>query len=172
MNNLTSDCIAIDTNIFEHLLNPQNNISNHIETLLNKLAIDNVHLIIDTGGRIWGEYTNRITNKIRNTKNPNHEALLRYWLKDKSINKVVNVNQNDNLMVSIKSVIRGDKATDRIFVYIAIHENQVLVTNDKNDILDGGNIKYERRKKLLKIARRQSFKSAEIYDSQEAYDKL
>ena len=172
MNNLTSDCIAIDTNIFEHLLNPQNNISNHIETLLNKLAIDNVHLIIDTGGRIWGEYTNRITNNIRNTNNSNYEALLRYWLKYESIKSVVNVNQNDDLMVSIKGVMGRSEATDRIFVYVAIHKNEVLVTNDRNDILDEDNNKNERRDKLLKIAKKRGFKSARIYDSQEAYDKL
>lgn len=172
MNKLASDYIAIDTNVFEHLLNPQNNVSDHIGFLLGQLAHDNVHLIIDKNGRIWDEYTNRIINGIKNTINQNYEPLLRYWLNVDASNREVNVNQSDGLMVSIKGVIKGGTTTDKIFVYVAIHENRVLVTNDRNDILDEGNKKYERRKKLMKIAKNQNFKFARIYSSQEAHDKL
>ena len=172
MNKLASDYIAIDTNVFEHLFNAQNNVSDHIETLLGKLAYDHVHLIIDKDGRIWNEYTNRIINEIRNPINRNYEHLLRYWLNVDAKNKDVNVNQRDNLMVSIKRVIRGGKTTDKIFVYVAIHEKRVLITNDRNDILDENNNKNQRRDKLLKIAKLQGFKSARIYNSREAYDKL
>lgn len=172
MNNLTCDYIAIDTNIFEHLFNPQNNKCDHIEILLHKLARDNVHLIIDTHGRIRGEYAYRIIGQIKKTKSPNHADLLRYWLAPDAPNKEVTVNQNDNLMGAIKGVMGKSDATDRIFVYVAIHGDQVLITNDRNDILDGGNSKYDRRDRLLKIAKKQGFKSARIHDSKEAHDEL
>jgi len=172
MNKLASDYIAIDTNVFEHLFNPQNNVSDHIETLLGRLACDDVHLITDKDGRIWNEYANRITNEIRNATNQNYVSLLRYWLSVDARNKEVNVNHRDSLMVSIKGVIRGGKTTDKIFVYVAIHENRVLITNDRKDILDESNNKNKRRDKLLKIAKQQGFNSVRLYDSREAYDKL
>ena len=172
MNNLTNDYIAVDTNVFEHLLNPKENKLDHIEILLYKLREDNIRLIIDSKGRIWNEYTNRIIEEIKKCENSNYNELFRYWLSPEPKNKWFSVNQEDNLMVAIKGVIGRDKATDRIFVYVAICGNWVLVTNDRNDILDEGNIRYERRKKLLKIAKKQNFKSAKIYDSQEAHDNL
>ena len=172
MNNLTNDYIAIDTNVFEHLLNPKENKFNHIEILLYKLKEDDIRLIIDSEGRIWNEYINRIIQEIKKCENSNYNELFRYWLSPEPKNKLISVNQDDDLMVAIKGVTGRDKATDRIFIYVAICGNWVLVTNDRNDILDGGNIKYNRRKQLLKIARKQGFKSARIYDSEEAYTAL
>ena len=47
MNKITCDYIAIDTNVFEHLLNPHENCANHIDKLLGTLAADRVGLIVD-----------------------------------------------------------------------------------------------------------------------------
>ena len=55
MNRLTCDYIAIDTNVFEHLLNPQENTNNHIDTLLRTLTRDRVGLIVDDKKRIENE---------------------------------------------------------------------------------------------------------------------
>jgi len=52
--------VTIDTNVFEHLFNPQNNVQDHIDTLLGRLVEKGVVLCVDNKGRIFGEYDNRL----------------------------------------------------------------------------------------------------------------
>ncbi len=47
MNNLTPDLIAIDTNVFEHLMNPEKNTNCHIHELLKRFIEDQINLLID-----------------------------------------------------------------------------------------------------------------------------
>ena len=47
MNILTEDFIAIDTNVFEHLFNPEKNTDNHIWNLIERLYKDEIGLLID-----------------------------------------------------------------------------------------------------------------------------
>ncbi len=54
------DAVAIDTNVFIHLLNPQENVESHINELLKNLQLAQVSLIVDESGRILGEYNNQI----------------------------------------------------------------------------------------------------------------
>ena len=80
----------------------------------------------------------------------------------------VEVNQTDNLMVSIKGIIEvreGKPVTDRFFVYVAFRKDRVLVTNDSCDIL---NNKEELKHKAKKLRLR----GADILSSQEAYEKI
>ena len=43
MNKLTSDCIAIDTNVFEHLMNKNFNTGKHITKLFEFLRMIKYH---------------------------------------------------------------------------------------------------------------------------------
>ena len=65
MNNLACDYIAVDTNIFEHLLNPAENTDNHITILFQSMINDEVGLIVDNKGVINNEYLNRLKPRIK-----------------------------------------------------------------------------------------------------------
>lgn len=171
MNNLTSDCIAIDTNVFEHLLTPSKNENEHITKLFNAFIDDGIGLIVDEGGAIEAEYSNRIERRIKEAQDKGYDSIFRYYFVAQTTRKQVRVKHNDELMSKIKSIV-GNVPRDHIFIYVAIKKDKVLVTNDRNDILDEGNSRYKRRNKLLSIAKKQQLKSARIYDSQEAYGKL
>ena len=54
------DAVAIDTNVFIHLLNPRENVESHINELLKNPQMAQVSLIFDEEGRILGEYNNQI----------------------------------------------------------------------------------------------------------------
>ncbi len=173
MNKLANDYIAIDTNIFIGLLNPQNNTEDHIEKLLSVLYEDRVYLIVDKGGKIWGEYTTEISNKMRNGyNNPNYNELLRGWLHPERELKTVDIGQHNEVREAIQRIIGRGNTKDAAFVCVAIVEDRVLVTNDRRDILDGGNKRDARRGQLLEIARKRGSRSAKIYGSQEAYKNL
>ena len=107
MNNLTNDYMAIDTNVFEHLLNPEKNTNNHIQKLLTSLKERDICLIVDEGKRIEGEYENRIGPKLRNTSDTNHiRLLLEFWFVRKiNHRKRVPVDAMDELMKGIKQII-------------------------------------------------------------------
>lgn len=153
MNKLTCDYIAIDTNVFEHLLNPQENTNNHIDTLLVTLTRDRVGLIVDEDRRIENEYKNRIEPMLRNTadKNIQQLLLLRSWIVFQVGNrKRVSASNNDPLMTAIKGVITENEAVDRTFVYVAFKSDRILITNDRRHIIEGRpRERSERRKNLV-----------------------
>ena len=176
-NELAEDHIAIDTNIFEHLLNPDVNTGDHIGHLLSALRDDDIGLIIDAGRRISAEYQRRFS-KHKSIRNQDHLYTLKYWSNPDRIKLEVDVSPQDSLMTAIKRIIpdrdRGKVscAIDRLFVYVAFNSDRVLVTNDRRDILGEKTTRGNRRTQLLKKAKQMRKRNAAIYDSQEACDKL
>ena len=176
MNNLACDYIIIDTNVFEQLLNPQENIANHIDKLLITLATDRVGLIVDEKRRIENEYKNRIEPMFRNEseKSIQQLLLLRYWIVFHINKRRVSVSNSDQLMRAIRGIITEHEAVDRIFVYLAFKCGRILITNDRRHIIKGGpKEKSERRKVLLQKTRNYRPKQkSEILSSSEAVARL
>lgn len=173
MNILTQDFIAIDTNVFEHLFNPEKNTNDHILYLIGRLRKDKIRLLIDgprEKSRIRGEYYERLSPYVNSSlqRGRAESVLLRYFLLLPENYKVVKVNQKDDLMESIKGVIevqKGKPVTDRFFVYVAFKKERVLVTNDNRDILS-------KKKELKHKAKILRLKGADILSSQEAYERI
>jgi len=166
MNNLTRNIIAIDVNVFEHLIDPRNNRDKHIHALFSQLMDDEIKLIVDDQGMISHEYDDRMTPRLDALDEESGEGiLLRYWF-DPENQKVVQVKLTDELMRAIKRIVSTRKKADRFYVYVAFKEGRVLVTNDKKDIL-------KKRNRLLKLKTRPRLpKGANILSSQEAHQEL
>ena len=171
MNNLACDYIAVDTNIFEHLLNPAENTDNHITILFQSMINDEVGLIVDNKGVINNEYLNRLKPRIKESHYKNYDFIFRYFFNQHTNEIQVPVVHNDTLMTKIKEII-PNVSRDRVFIYVAIKKDKVLITNDRSDILNEGSKRYARRNQLLKMANQQGYKSANIYDSLEAHGEL
>ena len=157
MNGLPDDFIAIDTNIFEHLFNPKENIDKHINKILSVLMENKTKLLIDeTGGRpsrIRDEYANRLIPRLRKPDIGTSEmSLLDYWVSC-AFEEIVVLDNGDDLMTAIRGAMGHSNATDRIFVYVAFKKGRILITNDKKHIIDEGTRKNVRRKRLLKETR-------------------
>ena len=170
MNGLSQDSIAIDTNVFEHLLNPQENVDGHIGDLLRKLSKDKIHLLVDDKKRIRKEYWNRLNSYVQKERVAEGQAeriLLIYWFSAAN-QEVVSVKQNDALMKAIQNIIhekRGKAVTDRFYVYIAFKKGRILVTNDNKDIVN-------RRGQLRQKTRKARPNGADIMTSETAHSKL
>lgn len=169
------DAAAIDTNVFVHLLNPQNNPDEHINGLLRHLIEQEVALLVDGGGRITGEYERSITPLIQQLDEARNERqILRYWMMSAPSRKV-EVSEGDALMAGIGQVISGDAAAvDRIFVYVAFKEGKVLISNDERDIVfgsDRGRGYVPRRERLLRNTQDFRPPGADILTAREAYEK-
>ena len=167
MNNLTSDYIVIDTNIFEHLFNPQNNINGHITGLFDFLLKDKINLLVDSKGRIHAEYKHRLAQKIQQAyEQPKIRSILKYYLAPAN-HKPIDVDQGRELMAQIGRIVLN--STDRVFVYVAFREGKKLITNDENDFIHEGNRRDRRRRNLreIKLDHR-----SDILTSQEAYDMI
>ena len=75
--------IAIDTNIFVHLLNPDVNHGSHIDKLLGKLIQLRYQLLVDSTRKIGNEYQQIIVPIIRNRDDTGQQLqLLRFQAKD------------------------------------------------------------------------------------------
>ena len=176
-NELADDYIAIDTNIFEHLLNPAINADDHIGRLLSALRDDDIGLIIDAGRRISAEYRHRFSMH-KNVPNQDHLYTLKYWSNPARIKLEVSVSPQDSLMTTIKRIIpdrdRGkiSCAIDRLFVYVTIQSDRVLVTNDRRDIHGEKTARGDKRTQLLKKAKQMRKRNTAIYDSREACNRL
>ena len=162
-------CVAIDTNVFLHLLNPQNNPGEHINQLLDHLDCQMIALIVDDKERISGEYNNKINPILLNSDDTREEIyILRSFFGQNARRHKVSVTMNDDLMRAIRNVMPTD-STDRIFVYVAFKEGKILISNDRGDIVN-------RRQTLLndtrQIRRRIGSTDAEILTSQEAHDRI
>ena len=171
MNNLTEDFIAIDTNVFEHLFNPEKNTDNHIWNLIERLYKDEIGLLIDSpgdprkGSRIMGEYDRRLLAYVKPRQEVGAESVLLKIFFENTKLVEVDISQTDKLMVSIKGIIKAKPVTDRYFVYVAFKKERVLVTNDSDDILS-------KKKELKHKAKTLRLKGADILSSQEAYKKI
>ena len=170
------DCIAIDTNVFEHLLNPRRNTESHINELLSHLQEQRVALIVDNGERILDEYDNRLDPILRNIDSSRAEMyILRYWTR--YVDRIsVTVNLTDTLMGAIRNVIPGNsEGVDRIFVYVAFSLGKVLISNDETHIVvgpPGERNQPPRRDRLRRSTRRLRPDGADILTSKEAYDEI
>ena len=170
------DALSIDTNIFEHLLNPQINVDGHINTLLVHLMAQRVALLIDDGKRISGEYNDRIGPIIRHTDDLRNEVyILRYWIRDAPRLRIT-INWTDTLMKAIRKVImEKSEALDCIFVYVALSQGTVLISNDEVHIVIGPERERgdpTRRQRLLRNSKKLRPQGAEILTSQEAHDRI
>ena len=170
------DAVVIDTNVFLHLLNPQNNIEAHINSLLVHLQEKRVALLIDDNSRILGEYLHHIGRMIQSADDVQNEIyILRYWMLN-APRLCSAVNGSDELMGTIKSVILETDATvDHILVYVALSQGKTLVSNDLVHIVCGPlgeRNQSSRRRRLLKKSKRNRPKGGEILTSQEACARI
>ncbi len=170
MNGQNQDSIAIDTNVFEHLLYSEMNVDGHITKLLSQLIESNIRLLVDDKGRIRGEYYERFCSRSQKKSLGEGKAeriLLKHWFSIEN-QKVVDIKPQDALMRAIRSIIRPEaqkRVTDGFFVYVAFKIGKVLVTNDHNDIVN-------RKAALKRKTKRFCQEGADIMSSQEAYNNL
>ncbi len=168
------DAVAIDTNVFEHILNCQENTHSHINELLQHLQNQVVSLIVDDRGRIAGEYNNRIGPIIRKSDDIREAIyILRYWVLNcpRLATRLV---LNDALMKAIRGVIvELDQAVDRIFVYVALRQGRVLISNDRMNIVEGPPSESpERRHRLLQDTSKFRTGDADILTSLDAHARI
>ncbi len=184
MNNLTNDSIAIDTNVFEHLFNPDFNTDAHINQLLTTLGRNNIELIVDKNNKIWHQYRNRIEQKFYNsTEKGNELSILRLWFREGQIQciKIVNVDLDDQLMRKIDQILCRSGRIDKIFVYVAFKAGRILITNDLRDMIHGHPKENEERRITLKNKTKKERRrlqenseddQSDILTSKEAHAKL
>ena len=170
------DALAIDTNVFEHLLNPQNNVGRHIDALFAHLQELGVSLLTDDKNRISGEYDHHIRPMFQKANDERTELLvLRYWILFAPRIPVA-VDGTDNLMNIIKNVIvEPQEAVDRIFAYVALTKGKLLVSNDEEHIVFGpsGESRLQsRRHRILRDSRRFRPPGAAISTSLEAHSAI
>jgi len=165
VNNLTTDSIAIDANVFMHLMDYRIK-DKHVYVLLNRLAKDKILLLIDDMKKIFNEYNRHILPRLQKMDEgfPTRILLVHWLLPDN--HKIVSINMTGELMTSITKIIPSQKGPDRFYVYVALHEGRVLVTNDTKDILN-------KRVKLLKIKVHPRLPhGAKILSSEQAHNRL
>ena len=161
MNALTSDAVAIDTNVFSHLTDKKVNADGHIGDLLSALMADNIRLLADDCGVIDGEYPlHLLTEKFLQSEPGRDEVyLLEYWLSPDN-REVVSVDNDDLLRKIERTIADGADEVDRMFVYVAFAKSRPLVSNDYKHISG-----KESKKRLRKIP---ESKNAAILTSKEA----
>ena len=174
--NPLKDAVAIDTNVFEHILNPQENVDSHITELLSHLQERNVSLIVDQSGRVAGEYLNQLSALIGRSDDIGIEiSILRYWIR-RACRIPITVTLNDNMMTAIRRVIiEPSENVDRIFVYIAFKRGNLLISNDRTHIVVGPVREAgqsERRSRLKRETRRTRQPGADILTSEEAHAEI
>ena len=168
------DAVTIDTNVFEHLLNPQENADFHINELLAHLQKAEVHLVVDKGRRIANEYNHRIGPRIASGDDTRNEIyILRYWMEFVQRDEV-QVSGSDNLMIAIRHVIIEPRENvDRIFAYVTLRQGKVLISNDRMNIVTGPpSESSERRHRLLQDTSRFRTGDADILTSLEAHARI
>ena len=84
------------------------------------------------------------------------------------------MSHNDPLMITIKGILAKGETVDCIFVYVAFKCGRILITNDREHIIEGRPQKrLERRKVLLQKTRNYRPKQkSEILSSSEAVARL
>jgi hypothetical protein len=128
--------VAIDTNIFIHLTNDQENPDSHIDQLLMHLAKSNPRLCVDSTRKIGNEYEENLGTRIRNESEQTMAIyLIRHWMSPE-LRDVIEVDHEGPLMHRIRRVIvEPDEHVDRAFVYVSCEGDCRLITNDHQHIL-------------------------------------
>lgn len=158
--------IAIDTNVFEHLLNNKDdncpNSDAHIDKLLGALIQSQYRLLVDSTKKIANEYVQLLIPIIKNMDETKpQKPLLLYWMETGN-RQQVELDSQDTLMQRIKQVIHEQgESVDRAFVYVACRGNATLVTNDAVHISD-------RRSELLRNTKKFRGKVTDIQSSKNA----
>lgn len=178
MSALCQDFIAIDTNVFLHLLNEQENQKQHIDKLLRQLFHDRIALLVDDKKVIGNEYRDEIMPVVEKASDTDKRTtLLRYWMVFAPRDAEA-VDLESDLMRSIRSVIveRKEKV-DRVFVCVAFSRGRILVTNDRRHILWGKNTERPTKKRnrltlLMKATKKYRSKGAAVLCSVDAFSSL
>lgn len=172
---LCTCAIAIDTNVFEHLFNCELNKCDHISTVLQNLIESDTKLLVDSKSRIPDEYHDRLPRYLDLPERMNETSLLRYWL-NKEVWKTVPAD-SPRLMLAIHNVMKGrERNKDKMFVYVAFHQGENLLSNDFQHVVDGHtrskqpSIRNELRDKTKHVHPRS--KSSQILSSFEAFEKI
>ena len=133
----TQGAVAIDTNVFQHLLNRQDNVDSHINRLLEHLIGERTNLVVDAQGFIASEYKQQLERRLGESDNVRNEIqILRYWIL-RAQRRQVPVN-DDDLMKAICDVIEEvAENVDRTFVYVAFRQGTTLISNDLRHIIRG-----------------------------------
>jgi len=163
--------VAVDTNVFQHLLNPQNNVNSHINRLLEYLISQRVTLVVDEDGLIADEYKQQLERRLGESNDTRNEIqILRYWILLAQRHRVP-VNADDDLMKRICDIIiEVSESVDRVFVYVAFRQGITLVSNDLRHIVRGPADESEpRRERLLSNTEGLRPDGADILTSQEAH---
>ena len=171
---LTRDEVAIDTNVFQHLLNPQDNTNSHINRLLGYLIERRATLVVDDQGLIAGEYRQQLKRRLGESDDTRNEIqILRYWILHASRHQVP-LDENDDLMTAIRDVIvEASENVDRTFVYVAFQQGTVLISNDLRHIVRGPvDEPAPRRARLLSNTEGLRLDGADILTSQEAHARI
>ena len=171
---LAQNEVAIDTNVFQHLLNPQNNADSHINRLLEYLIRQGTALVVDNQGLIAGEYLQQLGRRLGESDDVGNEIrILRYWVRQ-APRQSVSVDENDALMKAIYDVIvEVSENVDRTFVYVAFQQGTTLISNDLGHIVRGPADEPEpRRERLLSSTEGLRPSGAQILTSQEADAKV
>ena len=140
--------VAIDTNIFIHLFNPQNNEDSHIDQLLSHLAKLEYSLCVDSTNKIANEYQEKLIPMIERQDDRGIQLyILRFWMALARVS--VEIDVTDLLMQRIRQVIQEhDEHVDRAFIYVSCKGNCCLVTNDNEHILSRRRVIKEKTRKL------------------------
>ena len=173
-NKLTSDYIAVDTNIFKNLLNPRYNKNNHIRKIFECFIKGKISLLVDSTNKITTEYLNSLSTYIKTAKHDDNRIVLYSFYNSRKIK--VPVDLSDDLMSCITQTVPKDKGTDRFFVYVAFKKGKILITNNTRDMISGSHKKDrkdEKRRMLLKCRNiNKKYKGANIFTSEEVSRKL
>ena len=183
MNGLTSDFVAIDTNIFMHLMHDgdainSSNAGSHIDGLLDRLQLDGIGLLVDSSRKIAAEYLEYIVPILDKSDEMDLKRyILTYWMNECPHHEVT-LDRKSRLFVAIKNVIHeSSEECDRIFVCVAFEEGRCLITNDSLHILFGptaekNTTKNNRYTRLLRETKKLRQKSAEILSSKAAFSRV
>lgn len=165
------DAVAVDTNVFVHLRNPQENPDRHIDHLLRRLVEQRVKLLVDEDGFINHEYKEHVISMLKGSLVDAGEAYLLGYFMSVDAQRKVAVDRQDRLWAEIRRVIfETSKNPDRTFVYVAFHEGKSLISNDERDIVYGPPHESRPRRDRLRRETRQHRPrtGAEIFTSVEA----
>ena len=165
------DAVAIDTNVFVHLRNPERNPDGHIHHLLGVLAAQGIELLVDDRGFIHREHERNVIPMLQGSSVNGEEVYLLQYFMNANFHRKVTVDPQDRLMAAIREVIfERSKNADRTFVYVAFRQGRWLISNDITDIVEGSaRESTPRRHRLLRKTRRLRTDGADILTSHQAY---